>query len=233
MPMNNEINNGDIVSFGNTVCHVLDITPYYLFFDAYYTDESHSKMFINNFCVVLDDTPNISLVDSGMRSKFLMDLYAEGYGLRNGSCKLYKIPDLKPGSWVEIPGVGTGVFLDDQGDGFAVFGMIDSECGLDMKGLSMWKNEIKLLTVNKKKNALSMLESYGFVWDEANLQVVHSRPRAQTGTMYWHITDRFTIRAEQDIKTAKHNQRYCVGNYFLSPEEAQEALSVLLSYLGM
>lgn len=91
--------------------------------------------------------------------------------------------------------------------------------------------EISKLNVSNRKKAYKEFERAGYVWNSNEMSVSPIIQRGRQGKMYWSITDKFTIRCEADNKTGKHNQRFNVGNYFNSPEEAAEALKVLVSFI--
>ena len=222
------ISAGDIIRFGSTVGHVRRIKNGIAFVDAYYEDKDLTKLTIRDF-EVSEKTRNLENANE-LRSKFMDDLFDMGYSI-NFDDEIFRLPSLRPGTWVRatknFSGPSHGVILQmDRRD--LVIGYPDKGSGLKrVKYKIDYGTDIRLLTLKEKKKSLAHLESFGYVWDEAAMWVSAPRPRMRAGGTYWYITDRFTIRAAQDNQTPQHNQRYGCGNYFLTPEEARELLSVI------
>jgi hypothetical protein len=137
-----------------------------------------------------------------------------------------KMKLISTGDWIEDNNKNRGVVLSEHDDCF-IIGYINHHIGISPVTVEPWNVYLKKLSLAGKKGCLATLESYGFGWDENNLVTYRMATRAESGKMYWYITDRFTIRATADYYTAKNTAHYKCGNYFLDIEQARYFLKGL------
>ncbi len=220
---------GSIIRFGSKVGHIRNIDNGVAFIDSYYEDKDPTKLIIGDL-EVSEGTKGLQRVTQ-LRETFMDDLFDLGYSI-NIFNDLFKLPSLRPGAWVKAPNnqnhSSCGVILKMNKRNL-VIGFLDSRCGLKEEKYKIDEGiGIRLLTLKEKQKSLNTLETFGYTWDEAAMWVSSlKRPRMRIGQTYWYITDRFTLSAEKDKYTPLHNQRHECGNYFLTPDDAEEVLNVI------
>ncbi len=229
--MEKEFKGGDIIVFGSTIGHVYSTSGGIIEVDAYFTDTEHSHLAINRFGIDAANT-DVRHASNDERAVLQEALMRKGYKFVSGDAMLRKCGNWGSGCWIEVE-LGdrkvSGVTTDFE---FPYFTMMAEEDGdVSSRRLSVLDVEVVPLKISHRKSVQARFERAGYLWDSKRMMLVPKRPRARQGQVYWSITDRFTIRAEQDTMTDRHSQHYYAGNYFLSPEEANRALQVLLDYL--
>ena len=220
---------GKIIHFGHAFGHVDNYYDGIYHLDCYSIDEECSSVMVKDFRIG-EDTLNLRLATEDEADMFKMALYFQtGYVIaeyERDTSWAVKMKPISAGDWIEDNNKNRGVVLSEQDDSF-IIGYINIKNGISPVTVEPWNVYLKKLSLAGKKGCLATLESYGFGWDEANLMTYSMATRAESGKMYWYITDRFTIRATADYYTAKNTAHYKCGNYFLDIEQARYFLKGL------
>lgn len=218
---------GNYIKFGNTVGHIKEVTDTGYLVNVYFLDIEHFSVAINDF-LVTKETGGIKLADKSDAEMLRQQLHRLGYCINDKTHEIVAVPSLKEGDWIDF---GRYYVVLSLNEGSATLGTFKDDGCIEAKPVCLWEHPYKKLTVARKKAILAHISKCGYEWDQENLTLIKSKTRVKVGGTYWHITDRFNIRAEADNRTPKHDQRYFAGNYFLSLETANAALQYLLTYL--
>ncbi len=221
-----------IIVFGTSIGYVVDSYDDRYILGAYDIDFNGNghKIRINSF--------DVSAMAKGLRlatdeeaELFRRHLFQAGYGISAYGMKIVKVPRVSPGDFVIVDSQMRGV-VDSVTEDCMKLSVFAYEAGMLEMDMKPWDHCFELMKKLDVRYFIADLKSYGFSWDFTNIKAVKMKPRAPVNGRYWHITDRFTIRMEEDTRTPKHNQRYDAGNYFVEYEDAVEAINVLLVHIG-
>lgn len=222
------------VRFGNSIGHIMHEPIDYSCINAHDTGQASEKVLFNK--IQLPDSIVTSPATDDEIVGFLRKCYRSGK-MYDGS-GFVNAPQVTVGSWMHFHNVA-----EDKHEDCAVVGL--SEDGLEAKvipleegrtvddaaTIQLWRYTYTPFKINEKKGLSAMMADLGLSFNPENGVFESSSPRVALGEIYWYITDRFTIRAETDRRTPTHNSRYMAGNYFTSPEKANEFLRKVLALL--
>lgn len=79
---------------------------------------------------------------------------------------------------------------------------------------------IRPSTESEKQTLLDALDKEGLRWNAEEKRVEKKRWRAKMGEEYWRLSDRLTSAVSEESQHTIDNDRFKVGNYFQTEEEA-------------
>ena len=79
----------------------------------------------------------------------------------------------------------------------------------------------------KKIDILMILRDYGYCWDKERLTIIK---RAKYGYNFYFISDKGTVEAYKEEYDEISNEKWMLGNYFLTEEECEAAVTEI-SYI--
>jgi len=222
------------VRFGSSIGHVSTPSVGDSYIDAHDIGDGSDTVIFNNLQIpdCIDMVPATEEEIVG----FVKKCYRCGYMYKSGVFD--KAQKARVGDWVyfrDLPAMGCSryVIVDISDDGTEA-SAIPLEEGMtpgDSRTIRLWRHECIPFKVGEKKRLSAEMAENGLSFDPVSCVFRASSPRSGLNEMYWYITDRFTVRAEQDRRTPAHDSRYAVGNYFTSPSEAEKFLSKVLALL--
>ena len=81
--------------------------------------------------------------------------------------------------------------------------------------------------LQKKNDIIMMLRDYGYCWDGVGLTIVK---RARYGHNFYFVSDKCTIETYKEEYDEISNEKWGLGNYFLTEEECKAA-AIAISYI--
>lgn len=81
--------------------------------------------------------------------------------------------------------------------------------------------------LQKKNDIIMMLRDYGYCWDEERLTIVK---RARYGRNFYFVSDKCTVETYKEEYDEISNEKWELGNYFLTEEECKTAATAI-SYI--
>ena len=81
--------------------------------------------------------------------------------------------------------------------------------------------------LQKKDSIIKILRDYGYCWDKERLTTVK---RARYGHNFYFVSDKGTVEAHQEEYDEISNEKWELGNYFLTEEECKAAATAI-SYI--
>lgn len=81
--------------------------------------------------------------------------------------------------------------------------------------------------LQKKDSIIKILRGYGYCWDEERLTIVK---RARYGRNFYFVSGKGTVEAHQEEYDEISNEKWELGNYFLTEEECKAAATAI-SYI--
>ncbi len=225
------------IRFGNTTgCYDVIIDGSYRRI-AHDTGPDRDLVVFNDFRIP-ESYPGVREATGEETEELLRKCYRNGR-MYDGFAFMH-VQQVRVGDWI-VPGAWPNADANDPGS--IVVGVSGEEATvIDIepesfqpeivtRTVELWREPYVIMSASRRKAAMSRMSEYGLAYDQDKLVFVSSTPRADLNGTYWYITDNFTIRAESDRRTPAHSRRYVAGNYFLTPEEAQEFLSKVLGLL--
>lgn len=222
------------IRFGTSIGHVIIGSVGDSYIDAHDLGDGSDDVVFNSLQIpdCIDMVPATEEEIVG----FVKKCYRCGYAYKLGV--FGKAQKVRVGDWVyfrDLPAMGCSryVIVDMSDDGTEA-GVIPLEEGVtpdDVRTIRLWRHECIPFKIGEKKRLSAEMAENGLSFDPLTCVFRASSPRSGLNEVYWYITDRFTIRAEQDRRTPTHDSRYAAGNYFTSPSEAERFLSKVLALL--
>lgn len=81
--------------------------------------------------------------------------------------------------------------------------------------------------LQKKNDIIMMLRDYGYCWDGVRLTIVK---RARYGHSFYFVSDKCTVETYKEEYDEISNEKWELGNYFLTEEECKTA-AIAISYI--
>ena len=94
---------------------------------------------------------------------------------------------------------------------------------------SLW-NECytwRLATEDEKQKLFTKMKKQGLQWNAEKKRVEKIRWRAEDRCRYFYIDSCIKVGSSADFRYAEDEERWEVGNYFQTEEEAEEAAKIL------
>ena len=85
-------------------------------------------------------------------------------------------------------------------------------------------SSIRLATEKEKQILFDKLKERGFKWNEKEKKIEKIRWRAELERFYYYINSTGVVESTVDIRHRLDNNRYAIGNYFKTEEEAKPYL---------
>lgn len=78
--------------------------------------------------------------------------------------------------------------------------------------------------LQKKNDIIMMLRDYGYCWDEKRLTIIK---RARYGHNFYFVSDKGTVETYKEEYDEISNEKWELGNYFLTEEECKAATTAI------
>lgn len=85
-------------------------------------------------------------------------------------------------------------------------------------------SDYEKVDLQKKNDIIRMLRDYGYCWDEERLTIVK---RARYGHNFYFVSDRGTVETYKEEYDEISNEKWELGNYFLTEEECKETATAI------
>lgn len=210
---------GDIVRYGHTVGIVSTSVPDIAILAAYCDFEGNlitrNLQIFPSKILPLEDKP-------AQEFRELMFKNGVDFSVKDG--KIVKVYTPKNFSYVSFKldgstSVSTGLLLGSDGCEYHFSALlIDNTLYIDHK-IELRCTPLKKATLKEVQKLHSKASRLGWALEGRKHTFVRKSERNPKGK-YWYITDRFTVTADKDSGTAKHDARFEAGNYFTDETEA-------------
>ena len=208
---------GDIVRYGNIIGAVGKCTPSDYVLCAYTGIDGH---LIRKDMVV--SPSRLVMAEDGEACAFkrLMSEAMVRYSDRLGMLVSIYVP--QNGEFVTIRQNGMimrGVF--DRVDGCKYcFYFVDGDGRVAPSSIPFDECELCKASAKDSVELYATFSRLGVMWNPRDKSFREVSARANVGSKYWYVNDKFYVCQANDMKTPLHNERYSNGNYFTSYGEA-------------
>lgn len=210
---------GDIIRYGHTSGIVSYATGHEATLAAYCDFEGNLivkdlEVFVGKM-FPLEDKPKNEFRELMFNSGF-------DFSVKNGRLVELYIP--KNFSYVSFtfkdsPSVNIGLYLKSEGNNYCFSALL-------MNGELFFNHKIEKKCTPLRAASFKEIQTLhnkaakqGWVL-EGKSNTFTQKPLRNHKGRYWYITDRFTVTADMDSGSSKHDERFEVGNYFIDETEA-------------
>ena len=210
---------GDIVRYGHTLGIVGAYTPDYAYLAVYLSFDKElieQKLEVYNYKIIQPAANDITEMNNILKAKSLyfsvsLACLMKTYQPDNGDIVRVSTDFLQT----------TGIFRVNDGINLYFYAYVsDNEIIKDYVApigsvtiSRPTKTDVERLQIALAKNKLEWAARYKVLRAVENSRVAK-------GGRYWYLSERFSICADIDMYTTKHNERHKVGNYFCAYSDA-------------
>lgn len=217
--LNGELSVGTVVKYGNTVGVLGIVTPERTGLSAYYIRDK-KKILIHQL-LINPEQAKVAPLD--VANKFFNDLLQAGFVLDEESLNLVEAYTPKVGTYVKVISgdqCGVGVVSKITTDLITFLAFVcDKKSVIRDYSIKLQPNiHFKALKTEEVKSFDSILKENGMIYKNNSLLKVIEK--VKLGETYYYITDAFKVKTGVEMKTRLCDNRYRIGNYFSTFEEA-------------
>ena len=224
---------GDFVAFGKTVGHVSNVYAdrRVLVLDAYFLDEAHKELSISSFFVYAERT-SVRHATQEECDEIGFAMLSRGIVL-NGWRRMKKVKQWVVGSYVKVVSGDTVLYgiVTELDIPRVTIGSASIGGRLEYYSFSLADSKMDWATAAGKRRVMEELSSSGYKWNSRSKAFEKTLSRVPVGSVYWYVTETLSVRTSKDCRTAKHNDRFASGNYFLTAGDAAGAVMALQKYI--